>query len=225
MTALAKLAAVERRSSFGPDASGPTVGFKLDKSKFFFDPTGQIMKKGLANASHYALNKFGAYVRTAAQRSMPYRSQPRFRPGKKPSKSRAGKPPIAWRQGPGHPRGPLLRKRIFYYYDPLRQSVITGPELLRGTRKMVPETLEHGGFVTITVRAQATIAPGQAARVLTPAQKAAFVALMKSGRLVKPQAAKTTKVVHIEPHPFMKPAQDVGLAKFPTLYADRFQSE
>lgn len=196
----------------------PNIGFKLDKKMFFFDRKGNPIEKGLGRATERILNKFGAYTRQTARRSMrPARKGP-WKPGKGRLGSEPGKPPRYHRKSPEHPRGPLLRDRLFYAWDALRESVVVGPEALRGSKHPVPRILEFGGFVTMRRRVEPT--KKRTASGLTPAQKAAYIALVKSGRIKKPKAVYTEVVVPVEPRPFMAPALDTGLGRFHTLYGN-----
>ena len=90
----------------------------------FFDRkavTGRVDK-----AARQVLSKFGAFVRTGAKHSIRTRKAA-SEPGSPPS-SHAG----------------LLRKLIYFGYDPSRRSVVIGPTPLHGTAE-APPLLEYGG--------------------------------------------------------------------------------
>lgn len=77
-----------------------------------------------------ALSRFGAFVRTSAQRSM--------RPGgKKNAIAAPGTPP---RTHTG-----LLRKLIWFGYDDSTDSVVVGPKRFNSSGRPVPQVLEQGG--------------------------------------------------------------------------------
>jgi len=89
----------------------------------------------------------------------------------------------------------LLRKLIYFIYEPSTQSVVIGPMLTNQARKLskyrltqnktVPETLETGGRVTRTS--------------------------VRTGR---------TKRVYVQPRPFMRPALIKGLADLEKYWKD-----
>ena len=96
-----------------------------DAKRMFFDRDGLVQKTNAA--TRRALSKFGAFVRTRARSSI--------RPGKKPSAP--GRPP---RSHTG-----LLKKFIFFGYDPAAQSVVIGPARLNKSTFEALEALEYGG--------------------------------------------------------------------------------
>jgi hypothetical protein len=117
-------------------------GIKLEKFKsMFFDP---VMRR-MEDVAGRNLSKFGAFVRRRAQTSMPKRKKA-SEPGNPPS-SHTG----------------VLRRLIYFGYDPGRGSVIIGPiptnqvffdrnrKPVRGT---VPSVLEYGGDITVLERLQ-----------------------------------------------------------------------
>lgn len=107
------------------------IGFEI--KQIFFD-RGAVTKR-VDPATRKVLSKFGAYVRRTAKGSIRKRRRP----------SPAGRPPSS--------HTGLLKKFIFFGYEPTRQSVVIGPVRLnqRG-RGDAPTLLEHGGSATIKRR-------------------------------------------------------------------------
>lgn len=103
------------------------IGMTIDQAKgLFFDRnkvTGAVNR-----AERRVLSRFGAFVRRGARSSI--RKRKRIsEPGQPPS-SHTG----------------LLKRTIFFVYEPKKASVIIGPVLLgKGTN--APALLEHGGVV------------------------------------------------------------------------------
>jgi len=105
------------------------IGMQI--TKLFFDKPGVIGKVDCA--TRRVLSRFGAFVRTTARHSIRKRKNPSS-PGQPPS-SHTG----------------LLKKFIYFGYDPRKQSVVIGPVRLseRG-RGEAPHLLEYGGNTTVT---------------------------------------------------------------------------
>ena len=104
------------------------IGIKIDQAKgLFFD------RKAVTNAANRAqrrvLSRFGAFVRRGARSSI-RRRRAISAPGSPPS-SHTG----------------LLKRNIFFLYEPSRSSVIIGPILLNKATN-APALLEHGGRVS-----------------------------------------------------------------------------
>ncbi|MCE5327898.1 MAG: hypothetical protein LLG01_15940 [Planctomycetaceae bacterium] len=91
--------------------------------KMFFDR--KAVAGAVDRATRKVLSKFGAFVRTTARSSIRKRKAVAA-PGNPPS-SHVG----------------LLRKLIYFGYDPSRRSVVIGPTPLHGAE--VPPLLEYGG--------------------------------------------------------------------------------
>lgn len=131
----------------------------LRVKELFFDSAAIL--KAVDDGARKALNRIGAYIRLTAQRSI------RRRKGPAP----AGQPP--------HSHNGLLRKHIYYSYDPTTKTVIAGPALLRTSQPYsspvggatIPQVTEMGGRVRMKAR----------------------------GR-------KRSRVVPVAPRPFMRPA-------------------
>jgi hypothetical protein len=155
----------------------------------FFDRKAVLDAVGRASAK--ALTKIGGTIRKTAQRSMRYRKKP----------SPPGAPPSAHKD---NPRGPLLREKLWFAYEPARASVIIGP--VGFTRKAgaaaVPQVHEFGGKITRWVRQK----KAKAGRKATPAQTAAFLRKVKSGQIRTKQQPKVRQTVTLPKRPFMGPA-------------------
>ena len=95
----------------------------VTKSMFF--DTAKV-KKAVSSGTRKVLSKFGAFVRTAARHSI----------RKRKAVSEPGSPPSS--------HVGLLRKLIYFGYDPSRKSVVIGPTPLHGTAE-APPLLEYGG--------------------------------------------------------------------------------
>lgn len=106
----------------------PGVGFKLTLKAAkgnFFDRAK--VQNAMDSATRKALSRFGAFVRQRAMHSI----------RKRKGTSKPGFPPFS--------HVGLLRKLIFFSYDPTRKSVVIGPVLLRPDSR-VPSLLEYGGL-------------------------------------------------------------------------------
>ena len=105
-------------------------GMRISQAKgLFFD--SEKVKRALDAATRKALSRFGAFVRTRAQSSIRKRKGP-SRPGTAP-----------------HSHVGLLKRLIYFGYDPGRESVVIGPARLSSKLYAGPETLpeaeEYGG--------------------------------------------------------------------------------
>lgn len=98
----------------------------------FFD--APAVQRAVDRAELKALSKVGAYVRTSARSLI----------RKKKSPSTPGQPP---RNVTG-----LLRKFLFFAYDPQTHSVVIGPAAINAKHTEAPHVLEYGGQTTGTVR-------------------------------------------------------------------------
>jgi hypothetical protein len=100
----------------------------------FFDR--QKVINATDRATRSVLSRFGAFVRTRARTSM----------RKRKGVSAPGSPP--------HAHVGLIRKLLFFVYEPERKTVVIGPTLINTARKnpTVPELLEEGGEVVIERR-------------------------------------------------------------------------
>ncbi len=99
--------------------------------QLFFD-TAKVIR-AVDKARRAVLSKAGAFIRTTAQRSL------RRRKGAAPP----GQPP--------HSHTGLLKRFIYFAYDPASDSVVIGPARLNKPGA-APSVLEHGGQTTIQHR-------------------------------------------------------------------------
>lgn len=119
------------------------------KSKnFFFDR--KAVQRAIGPAKVQFLSKVGAFIRQSAQTSMRYRKGP----------SRPGTPPSAHKEF-----GALLRKLLWFAYDPHTDSVVVGP--VATGRAQAPRLNEFGGVArrrgkTVTYPKRAFMAPALA---------------------------------------------------------------
>jgi len=124
------------------------IGFEI--KKLFFDRQAVISK--VDAATRRVLSKFGAFVRRSAKSSIRKRKRP-APPGQPPS-SHTG----------------LLKKFIFFGYDPARQSVVIGPvRLNQKGRGEAPPLLEYGGKATLVRRGKKKRTTYQARPYMGPA--------------------------------------------------------
>jgi hypothetical protein len=108
------------------------IGFEI--KKMFFDR--KAVTSRVDRATRRVLSKFGAFVRTTARHSI--RPRKKISPPGQPPSSHTG----------------LLKKFIFFGYDPRKDSVVIGPVRLsqrgRGDpRNSAPQLLEYGGTTTL----------------------------------------------------------------------------
>ncbi len=97
----------------------------------FFDR--QTVVRAVDKAKRLALSKAGAFIRTTVRHSI------RTRKGSAPP----GTPP--------HSHTGLLKRFIFFGYDPTTESVVVGPARINRTTG-APHTLEFGGTTTVERR-------------------------------------------------------------------------
>ena len=107
------------------------VGFKIDQAKSLFFDSQRILR-ALDAAERKVLSRFGAFVRTRARSSI--RKRKRSAPPGKPPSSHTG----------------LLKKFIYFVFDPEEHSVIIGPARLNQAIGDAPAALEHGGRSRVT---------------------------------------------------------------------------
>ena len=104
----------------------PRGGFGFEITKLFFDK--KAVRDKVDTGTRRVLSKFGAFVRRTARSSIRKRKRISH-PGEPPS-SHIG----------------LLKKFIFFGYDPGSRSVVIGPvRLSQNGRGEAPALLEHGG--------------------------------------------------------------------------------
>lgn len=97
----------------------------MNIQSMFFDRKAVL--GAMDRATRRVLSRFGAYVRTTARRSIRRRKRP-SQPGRPPS-NRTG----------------LLKKFIYFGYDPSEKSVVIGPVRLNRSIGDIPAVLEYGG--------------------------------------------------------------------------------
>ena len=98
--------------------------------QLFFDSPKVL--KAVDKTTRKALSRFGAFVRRTARGSI----------RKRKKTSAPGKPPTS--------QTGLLKRFIFFSYEPSRKSVVIGPMRLTGPdRGDAPSALEHGGTATV----------------------------------------------------------------------------
>lgn len=113
------------------------------KQLFFDRPK---VRKAVDQGTRRVLSRFGAFVRTKA------RDLTKKRPAKRQRTSDPGQPP---RRHTG-----VLRRLIFFAYEPERRTVVIGPAKIHGSpdSPTIPEVLEHGGRTKLSSGARARIA-------------------------------------------------------------------
>jgi hypothetical protein len=99
------------------------TGFKVQR--LFFDRSAVFDRAD--RATRKVLSRFGAYVRRTAKGSIRFRHKA----------SDPGKPPNS--------HTTLLRRFIFFSYEPMERSVVIGPARLNQKVGNAPEALEYGG--------------------------------------------------------------------------------
>ena len=124
------------------------IGFEI--KQIFFDR--EAVTSRVDPATRKVLSKFGAFVRRTAKGSI--RNRRKAAPPGSPPSSHTG----------------LLKKFIFFGFDPGRQSVVIGPARLnqRG-RGDAPPLLEYGGQTTLARRGKRVRATYQVRPFLGPA--------------------------------------------------------
>ena len=105
------------------------IGMRLNQAKgLFFDRAA--VTNSVDRAERNVLSRFGAFVRRGARSSIRRRK----------TISRPGSPPSSHTD--------LLKRNIFFVYEPQRSSVVIGPIRLNQLNTDAPELLEHGGSAT-----------------------------------------------------------------------------
>ena len=173
------------------------------KTRVFLDK--EAFTKAVGKATAQAMYQAGYVVRNYARKSM--------RPKKGPSPP--GSPPHAHGKVKGRGRGPLMKRMLYSEYDLTTKSMVIGPSFLPGSKFRVPELHEHGGTVNVKVR----VPPPPRKTPLTQRQKAAYIAGVKSGRIV-PKRHYIEKTNVYPARPFMRPTLTATMPQFPSLFAD-----
>lgn len=173
------------------------VGLRFNSHLSFFDPAAVL--DPIQREQRGVLSGAGAFVRRDAKGLI--------RPAKKPSQP--GKPP--------HSHTGELREDIFFAYDSAEERVLIGPEKLNqvffdGDGKplsgTVPEILEQpeGGDIQIL-------------EVFNEHSQKWHRADLRSKRRLAGRKTRLRKV-HVRGRPFMAPALNKNVDKFPGLWAD-----
>ena len=102
------------------------IGYRIDEIKGLFFDSAKV-QAATSRAERNVLSRFGAFVRRTARSSIRKRKGP-SEPGQPPS-SHTG----------------LLKRFIFFAYEPERRSVVIGPVRLNQKVGDAPAALEHGG--------------------------------------------------------------------------------
>lgn len=102
------------------------------KTRVFFNTAAVRKRVGRATVS--VLSKFGAFVRQTAKSSI--RRSKRSSPPGTPPRSHTG----------------LLKRRILFWFDLVRRSVVIGPELARPAGDQILHALEVGGVTRASPR-------------------------------------------------------------------------
>ena len=124
------------------------IGFKI--TKLFFDK--KAVRDKVDAGTRRVLSKFGAFVRRTARGSIRKRKKP-SPPGRPPS-SHVG----------------LLKKFIFFGYEPAKRSVVIGPvRLSQQGRGEAPHLLEYGGTGTVQRKGKRSRAKIRARPFMAPA--------------------------------------------------------
>jgi hypothetical protein len=198
------------------------IGLRLDKSWFFDRPKVQ---RAVGDATRRVLSKFGAFVRTAARHSI----------RKRKAVSQPGNPPSS--------HTGLLRNRIYFAYDPARQSVVIGPTPInqvtfdrdiKPVSGIVPEILEYGGSAGVIEEAFR----GDGGRLIWRRRdlrrygKVALVGKLRAnlaggqairlpdGNFVVPTGHNRFRTYHVKARPYMGPAFEQEKKNLPALWAD-----
>ena len=109
------------------------IGYHVNTAKGFFFDSARVVK-ATSRAERKVLSRFGAFVRRGARSSI----------RKRKAVSEPGQPPSS--------HTGLLKKFIFFAYEPSKQSVIIGPARLNKTTGDALPALEYGGRTKIVAR-------------------------------------------------------------------------
>jgi len=124
------------------------IGFKI--TKLFFDK--KAVRDKVDAGTRKVLSKFGAFVRRTARGSIRKRKKPS--PSGQPFSSYVG----------------LLKKFIFFGYEPAKRSVVIGPvRLSQQGRGEAPHLLEYGGTGTVQRKGKRRRAKIRARPFMAPA--------------------------------------------------------
>ncbi|RLS53621.1 MAG: hypothetical protein DWH91_13970 [Planctomycetota bacterium] len=148
------------------------IGLRIVQVKgLFFDR--QAIQSAVSRTERKVLSRFGAFVRQDAKQRIQRRKRA----------SRAGESPTN--------RTGLLKRHIYFLFDPERRSVVIGPARLNRSTD-APRTLEHGGEIT-------------RAEPWTPGLRT---------------ASQSSSTVEIKPRPYMGPAFEKEQSQLSSLWKD-----
>lgn len=123
--------------------------FEIKVKELFFDRA--LVIAAMDDATRRSLSKAGAFIMRKARTSMRYKTKggetPTGRKRQPYKPSPPGSPPFAIRNGP---RGPLLRDKLFFSWDPATRSVVVGPVGLG--KATTPGLHEFGGSRVVRLR-------------------------------------------------------------------------
>lgn len=102
----------------------------------FFDK--EEVRRRVDDGTRAALSKAGAFVMTTGRQSMKNAPAGRYSPPGSPPFAHSGK------------KGALLKRFLYFSFDPSSKSVVVGPTALG--RSTVPNVQEFGGSITIRPR-------------------------------------------------------------------------
>lgn len=158
---------VQKMMGHGPRAGR---GQSFSVTSWFFD-SPKVMN-AVDAAGRKVLSRFGSFVRRTMRGSIRKRKRA-AKPGQAPS-SRTG----------------LLKKFIYFSFDPRTRGVVIGPERLNAKVGDTPHVLEYGGSHTIATYRK------------------------KNGK-----RTVTCRRVTLKPHPYARPALAKELPKLPGMWA------
>lgn len=165
----------------------------MEIKKFFFDRKAVTSRTD--SAKRNVLSKIGAFIRTTAQRSMRRRK----------SASKPGSPPSAHKG--------LLKKFLYFGYDPSSDSVVVGP--VRLGKGEAPPLNEYGGM------ARRTKVVGSGRKAFSPRQAKSFAAKIRTGQIVgRKQAPRKAYQAKYPGRPFMGPALEKEKPNIPSQWAN-----
>lgn len=177
---------------------------RLRVKEHFFDQPAIEAAVRRARKDYDALKKAGAFVRRTARSSI-------RKVKKKTTHSQPGQPPRS------HKPTELNLRSIYFSWDPLLQGMVVGPVgFARGPGgHPVPEIHEEGLSVPVKVlRRKKT----NSRKAISATQKAAYLRKIRSGEIVPRRAPVVSETVHYPERPFMGPALNKELPKFPSLW-------
>lgn len=136
------------------------IGLSVRQTQgLFFDR--QAVTRAVSRSERRVLSRFGAYVRTGARSSIrPARRKKLSELTPEEQRRHRLRTRMARREGRPQPKLPLahsrpgepprsitglLRRFLYFAFDPSRRSVVIGPARIN-SGSGAPQTLEHGGF-------------------------------------------------------------------------------